>query len=128
MVDLSSEVSSEWSGDARIKKRLSTATSAISKSPAKSFPKIFTSSDELEAFYRLLRNPNIGWHEIFQSHAERTVDRITGEREEVLCLSDTTTFSFVRENGAEDIGYIGKNKNSSPLHRLSFTEHFGMPV
>jgi len=85
MVNLSSEVSSHWSGDLRIGQRLNKVVTAIGKSPAKSFPKIFKSSDELEAFYRLLRNERATWGEIFISHVKRTLERVVEEEEEVLC-------------------------------------------
>lgn len=126
MVDLSSEVSSEWSGDSRIGKRLSQVATAVGKAPAKSFPKVFQQSDELEAFYRLVRNDRVSFGNILQSHVGRTVGRVMGE-EEVLIVHDTTALSFNRENGSEEIGWVSGNQFKATAYG-GFLGHFAFAV
>jgi Transposase DNA-binding/Transposase DDE domain len=76
-------------GDQRLTRRAMQLGAKIARKPDKPFPKLFVDDAELEAHYRLMRNPAVSWVDFAAPHASRTVDRAVGEGE-VLVVHDTT--------------------------------------
>jgi hypothetical protein len=68
-----------------------------------SFPNVFEDDSELEGFYRLLRNDKVDAQKLLAPHVRNTVGRIAQMDGPVLCLHDTTTFTF---EGRENLGII----------------------
>jgi len=97
---LSGDVADEFCGaelgDPRRSRRLCDIGSRLGDEPAASFPDLFSSSAELEGFYRFLRNDAIEWGEVLAPHAQASCKR--AERlGECLVLHDTTEFTFKGE-------------------------------
>lgn len=80
-------------GDKRRTRRAQTVGLALAKKPELSLPKLFTDEADLEAAYRLLRNPSCHWGDLLAPHARRTVNR-GAAHDTVLVAHDTTTLSF----------------------------------
>src|SRR6187402_433844 len=80
-------------GDPRRTRRLCEIAEGVSVDPSASFPKIFSTSAELEGFYRFLRNEHFGWEEILEPHWRASCRR-GAELEECLVIHDTTEFNF----------------------------------
>lgn len=80
-------------GDARRTARARRVGVAISKKPESSFPQIFKDEADLEAYYRLTRNPQIHWRALMAPHSSRTVER-AAVADEVLVVHDTTDVAF----------------------------------
>src|SRR5918999_802603 len=80
-------------GDPRRDDRALSASIAIAVRPSASFPVLFRRDADLEGFYRLLRNEQVGWRDLLEPHLESTVGRAR-ELGVVLAVHDTTTVSF----------------------------------
>jgi hypothetical protein len=76
-------------GDDRRTRRAVQVGLAISEKPEASFPAIFEDEADLEAWYRLARNPAIIWTDLLSAHHARTVDRAKTAGE-VAAVHDTT--------------------------------------
>lgn len=80
-------------GDPRRTRRLCDIAEGVSADPSASFPKIFSTTAELEGFYRFLRSEHVGWEKILEPHWEASCKR-GAELEECLVIHDTTEFNF----------------------------------
>jgi len=89
---LSDEVDVDFGNRTRAR-RLKKIVETMQTAPEKSFPEMFGDDAELEAFYRLLRNPNIAAQEIVDAHCEATARRCQSLGK-VVAIHDTTEFSF----------------------------------
>jgi Transposase DNA-binding/Transposase DDE domain len=94
---LSSDVATEFVGaklgDPRREKRLIRISSRVGEDPKLSFPDLFSSSAELEGFYRFLRNESFDWTGVLDPHFAAT-HRRAAQLGEVLVIHDTTEFTF----------------------------------
>jgi hypothetical protein len=86
-------------GDPRLDQRGKSIASRVAQSPQLSFPNLFPSESELEAFYRFLRNEKVSRQKLLEPHVQNTVERIRRLDTAVLCLHDTTTFTFEGRGG-----------------------------
>jgi len=66
---------------------------ALAKDPDKSYPEAFGDDSDLEAFYRLIRNPYMSVEQLLASHREQTVKR-SRQVGQVLVIHDTTEYAF----------------------------------
>ena len=80
-------------GDKRRNHRVQRVGAAVATKPSLSLPRIFPDEADLEATYRLLRNPTVAWRKLMAAHVERTLDRAENE-DEVLVAHDTSELAF----------------------------------
>ena len=80
-------------GDARRTKRLEKIVKRLDRQPDASFPQALATEADLEAFYRFLRNEEVGFEALFAPHAAATVGRLAAY-EEALAVHDTTEFRY----------------------------------
>lgn len=106
--------------DARRDERLLTIVAAVAAKPKAGFPRVVRSPSELEALYRLLRNPSVDWRDILAPHIEQSVARALAE-DEVLVPHDTSEFSFRGESGRDGLGVM-------PHGNQGFFGHFALGV
>jgi hypothetical protein len=94
---LAEDVAEEFSGadlkDPRRERRLARVASKLADDPEASFPDLFSSSAELEGFYRFLRNESFDWQDVLEPHLEATCGRAE-QLGECLVIHDTTEFAF----------------------------------
>src|ERR1041384_164884 len=87
------EFSSVDLGDERLNRRLESIVATLATGPDKSFPQLFTSQAELEAFYRFVRNPRVDLSTLVAGHFEQTRERATSLKT-AIAVHDTTELSF----------------------------------
>ena len=75
--------------DARLDVRTQNCLAKLSEHPAKSFPKLFETTPDLEGFYRLMNNPRLSYEELIESIANDTFERLPKD-ENILIIHDTT--------------------------------------
>jgi hypothetical protein len=119
---LSRPVSEEFSGadwgDPRRNRRLCGIADTLSEDASASFPKLFSSSAELEGFYRFLRNDAVEWADVLTPHRQATYRRAE-QLGECLVLHDTTQFVF--QGQREGLGF-------TCTERQGFLAHFSLMV
>lgn len=108
-------------GDERLVSRVRSSVDELEKEPRSGFPKVFGESGS-EAFYRLLRNERVDWKELLGFHIDATFER-SKHHETVLCLHDTTVFTFGGEGGREDLGWVN---SPGSQERSSFLGHVAL--
>lgn len=102
-LQINAEFESNDLGDARLDRRLLSIVDALTRHPEASFPAALGSTAEVEAFYRLLRNEQLTYKKVTQSHRDTTAARCA-EFKEVLVIHDWTEFNwscnddYLREN------------------------------
>lgn len=104
-------------GDERLNRRLESIVSAIATSPDKSFPQLFASEAELEAFYRFVRNPRVDLSALVAGHFEQTRERATAV-EHAIAVHDTTELSFgdARTRRREGLGRLKRSNQGMVMH------------
>jgi hypothetical protein len=119
---LSRPVSEESSGvelgDPRRRRRLCGIADRLNEDAGASFPKLFSSSAELEGFYRFLRNDAVEWADVLAPHRQATYRRAE-QFGECLVLHDTTEFVF--QGQREGSGF-------TRTKRQGFFAHFSLMV
>lgn len=90
-------------GDRRLRQRVQSVAGRLAERPQRSFPNVFEDDSELEGFYRLLRNEKVDAARLLAPHVRNTVGRVKQVSGPVLCLHDTTTFTF---EGRANLGII----------------------
>ena len=85
-------------------KRLCWFAELMSQCPDQSFPKAARDASELEAIYRFLRSPHLGYHQILEPHYVQTAERMSSVSR-VLMLHDTTDGAFGGE-GRRGLGRL----------------------
>jgi hypothetical protein len=80
-------------GDERRNQRARRVGTAVASKPELSLTKVFTDEADLEAAYRLLRNPAVAWRDLAAAHLGRTLER-AAQTGEVLVAHDTTDLAF----------------------------------
>jgi hypothetical protein len=98
--------------DPRVASRLMRVAELCSKAPDWSFPDQMQTTADLEAFYRLVGNPNLTSSAIGEAHFEKTAQRAS-ELELVLVPCDETEFVF---KGRQNMGYLGPGREGFLLH------------
>jgi IS4 transposase len=102
-----SEVEGEFEGlefgDPRLSRRGGLIASRASRDPGLSFPKMFEDDIELEGFYRFLRNEKVTAERVLAPHVKKSVGRVEEQEGDVLCVHDTTTFTF---EGRAQLGIV----------------------
>jgi hypothetical protein len=85
-------------GDPRRTRRVQLVAKHLARKPELSLPELFDDPSELEAAYRLFRNPNVSLLKLMSAHFTATAQRCQG-LDAVLAVHDTTEFDFgVRED------------------------------
>ena len=85
-------------GDPRRTRRVQRVVAALAKVPDKSYPEAFGDDSELEAFYRLIRNPYVSVDQVLATHREQTAER-SRQVGQVLVIHDTTEYAFSLRDG-----------------------------
>ena len=89
--------------DPRLRQRAQMIAARLAERPELSFPKLFENERELEGFYRFLRNDKVDAQTLLAPHVTNTVGRIQATGGPVLCVHDTTTFTF---DGRQNLGIV----------------------
>jgi hypothetical protein len=89
-------------------------------SPGRSFPEVFRTEAEREAFYRLVRNKRVTLDNVLAPHVDATVARCA-EHPVVLAVHDTTEFRFGGQVEREGLGRLGQSGHG-------FFGHFTLAV
>lgn len=98
-------------GDARLNRRAGKIIAAIHQRPADSFPHIFDTDADLEAYYRFTNNPKVRAGAILHSHSTASWDRATKCGNTILLLHDTTEHTF--DGDETRIGLSKRGKHQS---------------
>lgn len=93
--------------DSRLRDRFHQVVKAIQQSPGKSFPAIFSSKAELNGFYRLMNNDEVGFSTIMDATYDSTLKGCL-ESELVLAIHDTTQFLFPGTEPIEGLGRLNQ--------------------
>ncbi len=104
-------------GDPRRTRRVQSIAECLAKRPEWSFPELFEDPSELEATYRLLRNPNVSLMKLTSAHVAATAARCAGLGT-VLAVHDTTEFAFDVRDGyvREHLGRLSKSRQGFYSH------------
>jgi hypothetical protein len=104
-------------GDERLNNRLESIAAKLASAPDKSFPALFATEAELEAFYRFVRNPRVGLDALVAGHFAQTRERVT-QTKLALAIHDTTTLSFgdARVRRRTGLGRINRSDQGMLLH------------
>jgi Transposase DNA-binding/Transposase DDE domain len=112
-----SEVEQEFEGlefgDPRLARRGRLVATRVVQNPGLSFPKIFENDIELEGFYRFVRNESVTGEKLLAPHIKNTVRRIGESGGPVLCVHDTTKFTF---EGRRNLGLVEGNRRGFLAH------------
>lgn len=98
-------------GDTRLDNRAKDLAEKIALRPSDSFPKIFASDAEIEAFYRFMNNDRVRAGAIAAEHAKVSWRRAQDDGDEVLLLHDTTEHSFEGEDTRLGLSQRGKHQS-----------------
>jgi hypothetical protein len=90
-------------GDPRLSRRGEFIANRAAQDPGLSFPKMFESDVELEGFYRFLRNERVTAEKVLGPHVRKSAGRVKQHEGDVLCVHDTTTFTF---EGRAQLGIV----------------------
>ncbi len=104
-------------GDERLNRRLESIVGAIAEGPDKSFPQLFASQAELEAFYRFVRNPRVDLNTLVAGYFEQTRERAT-QLKQAIAVHDTTELSFgdARMRRREGLGRLKRSNQGLVMH------------
>lgn len=92
-IRIEQEVANAGLGDARLDNRFVKTMKRLSEKPGASIPRAMTNEAESEAYYRLMRNPAVGYFDLFLLYFEHTKQRAKALKT-VLVAHDTTEFAF----------------------------------
>ena len=92
-------------GDARLSRRLLKVVGAVEQRPSDSFPDMM-SGDDLEGFYRLVRNAKVNLDKVLAPHIHHTKTRAAAHSV-VLVAHDTSEFRFGGEKFRAGLGRLG---------------------
>ncbi len=98
-------------GDARLDRRACLILAAILLRPNDSFPQVFDTNAELEAYYRFTNNPKVRAGALLHSHSAASWRRATMCGNTVLLLHDTTEHTF--DGDETRIGLSKRGKHQS---------------
>ncbi|MDX7992992.1 IS4 family transposase [Xenorhabdus littoralis] len=101
-------------GDARRTKRLILLASQLAANTGKSIVQSHSSSAEIEAAYRFVRNDDIDAQAIAEAGFAATVDACMAHNC-LLALEDSTSLEFKHPTAASELGHTTSHKNSSGL-------------
>lgn len=101
-------------GDPRLVRRAVGLAESLAESPDRSLPKIWSTSAELEAAYRFLRNRRTQFESLMEAVQQATREQALQKRR-VLVLHDTTD---IAAQGAEpeEVGYLQTGKAGFYVH------------
>lgn len=101
-------------GDPRLVRRAVGLAESLAQSPDRSLPKIWSTSAELEAAYRFLRNRRTQFESLMEAVQQATREQALQKRR-VLVLHDTTD---IAAQGAEpeEVGYLQTGKAGFYVH------------
>lgn len=100
-------------GDPRLTRRGRLIAGRASRDPGLSFPKMFEDDVELEGFYRFLRNEKVTAEKVVAPHVKNSVGRVEEQEGAVLCVHDTTTFTF---DGRAKLGIVEGQRRGFLAH------------
>lgn len=99
--------------DERLKKRLSTILTCLSKNAANSIPAACQGWSETKSAYRFFDNRRIGLDEILSGHKAATVKRIA--KQTMVLLAQDTTFMDLGKEEAVGLGTLKRNQSDNYL-------------
>ncbi len=102
-------------GDRRRSRRLDQVVRAIEARPDAGFPCAMVTEAALEGLYRFLRNDKVSFESLLQPHVAATVARAS-ERDCVLAVHDTTSFSFGGEVPRTGLGRLNRSAQGFLSH------------
>lgn len=127
--DFGREFSALDMGDTRLNKRCRLIRGKIRKSPAAPFPQTMKTNNDIEAFYRFLRNPRVDMEPLLTPHFGETAKRAREEDGDVLVCHDTTPFcpnSASKKGGFDEI--TSKTYGLNIHAALAFSLDTGLPL
>jgi hypothetical protein len=118
-------------GDRRRTRRLVAALTGIQAQPAAGFPKVFEDNASLEAFYRLIGNPDVGYDTLQAHHATKAWERARtadGQTGQTLVLYDTTEYVVSGEAHRPGLAQRGQRQMFWGHHAIAVPERGGRVV
>ena len=106
---IKNEFSSIYFNDKRLEKRWEKIISSLTNNFSLSFTEIFNAFKEIKAFYRFISNKKITFKKLLNEHIKRTKERCEKE-DEILVVSDTTSYNFKAAEKIKGLGYIDTHK------------------
>ena len=103
--------------DERLNRRLLTLAHDFYERPQANLPQACQSRAKTRAAYRFFDHPKITMDELFKSHYQATVKRISEEKM-VLVVQDTTTLNYSAHPLTEGIGPISPKKSKGAIGLL----------
>jgi len=122
--DLVEEMQSLDLGDTRRSARMLQAIAAMAQAPSGSLASMTESEADLEAMYRLFRNPKYTWEDVLRPHIHCTMQRARGAR--VIAVHDTSSFRV--EDDADLGSYLNTGKQGFLAHVSLLIEEGGVNV
>ena len=97
-------------GDSRLNARLLAVAEQLADHPGSTFPKRFHDPSDLEAFYRLMKNPRVTHASVMDLHTDVTRTRMQATPGVVLLLHDTTILDYSGLKALPELGQIGNGR------------------
>ena len=121
------DVASADLGDTRRSKRFKLIVEAAIHRPERSVPEMFEEEAALEGYYRFIRSPHVDDMALLKPHFEASAAR-AAKLGHVLCLHDTTEFSFpVRDDELrEQLARPSTNRQGFHWHASLVTSSDGL--
>lgn len=94
-------------GDRRRTKRLVQVANAMIQHPGGSLPEKMRSPAELEGLYHLVKCKTVTHDSVFNSHRNRTLQKMTDHAGPLLVIHDTTELDFTGHKSLKDTGQLG---------------------
>ena len=94
-------------GDQRRTKRLVSLVDLMCQRPGGSLPQKLRSPADLQAFYRLMRCPDVTHEAVISAHRQATLTKIEQIEAPILVLHDTTELDFTTHKSLSELGQIG---------------------
>ncbi len=107
--------------DQRLRDRISYCLERMSEAPGKSFPQIFKSQAQLEAFYRLVNNEHVEVESLISSISQDTSLRISSSSEDLIAIHDTTKVQ-PRSSSPEEFGPLSVESRGFFAHVCLITD------
>lgn len=102
-------------GNTARNRRLDQVVEAVCRGPDESFPRIFSTSAELEGFYRFINGGQYGAADILEPHAQLTAERIRAEQVAIVA-HDTSEMEFKGEAERRGLGRLRDSAKGFLLH------------
>jgi hypothetical protein len=110
-------------GDKRRTNRLVQLVDQMCARPGGTLPQKLRNPADLQAFYRLMRRPDVTHEAILKPHREAMLNKIEQMADPVLVLHDTTELDFTKHESLKNLGQIGCGTRRGYLAHNSLAVH-----